>query len=113
MDLEVGVSYADDLEKAKQVAIAALDGLEGRNAEREVELFYTGFGGSSIDFVVRFWLTDAYPGSFMAARSAAIQRIKTAFDREGVSIPFPIRTLDFGIEGGATLKEMLADHDRA
>jgi small conductance mechanosensitive channel len=107
VDLEVGVSYADDLEKAKQVAIAALDGLEGRNPEREVELFYTGFGGSSIDFVIRFWLTDAYQGSYMAARSAAIQRIKTAFDREGVSIPFPIRTLDFGIEGGKTLKEML------
>lgn len=107
VDLDVGISYADDLEKAKRVAIAALDGLEGRNAERDVELFYTGFGGSSIDFVIRFWLTDAYQGSYMAARSAAIQRIKTAFDREGITIPFPIRTLDFGIEGGKTLKEML------
>ena len=108
VDLEVGVSYADDLEKAKRVAIGALDGLEGRNETREVELFYTGFGGSSIDFVVRFWLKDAYQGSYMAARSAAIQRIKVAFDREGVTIPFPIRTLDFGIEGGKTLEEMLA-----
>ena len=36
----------------------------------------------------------------MAARSEAIQRIRFAFDREGVSIPFPIRTLDFGLEGG-------------
>jgi len=115
VDLEVGVSYADDLEKAKQVAIAALDGLEGRNVERDAELFYTGFGGSSIDFVIRFWLTDAYQGSFMAARSEAIQRIKVAFDREGVSIPFPIRTLDFGIEGGKSLKEMLprGDEERA
>ena len=111
VDLEVGVSYADDLETAKRVAIAALDGLEGRNVERDAELFYTGFGGSSIDFVIRFWLTDAYQGSFMAARSEAIQRIKTAFDREGVSIPFPIRTLDFGIEGGKSLKEMLPRGD--
>ena len=107
VDLEVGVSYADDLEKAKRVAIEAVEGIEGRNLERDAELFFTGFGGSSIDFVIRFWLTDAYQGSFMAARSDAIVRIKEAFDREGISIPFPIRTLDFGIEGGKTLEEML------
>jgi len=113
VDVEVGVSYASDLAKAKRVALAALDGLEGRNLEREAELFYTGFGGSSIDFVVRFWLTDAFQGSYLAARSEAIQRIKVAFDREGISIPFPIRTLDFGIEGGKTLQEMLGTSDRS
>ncbi len=107
VDLEVGVSYADDLEEAKRVAIGAVEGVPGRNVARDVELFYTGFGASSIDFVVRFWLTDAYQGSFMAARSEAIVRIKDAFDRAGITIPFPIRTLDFGIEGGATLAEML------
>lgn len=107
VDLEVGVSYADDLEEVKRVAIEAVAGVPGRNETRDVELFYTGFGGSSIDFVVRFWLTDAYQGSFMAARSEAIVRIKGAFDRAGITIPFPIRTLDFGIEGGATLAEML------
>lgn len=107
VDLEVGVSYASDLAEAKRVAIRAVEGVPGRNEARDVELFYTGFGGSSIDFVVRFWLTDAYQGSFMAARSEAIVRIKDAFDRAGITIPFPIRTLDFGIEGGATLAEML------
>lgn len=107
VDLDVGVSYAADLEEAKRVAIEAVSGVPGRNEARDVELFYTGFGGSSIDFVVRFWLTDAYQGSFMAARSEAIVRIKDAFDRAGITIPFPIRTLDFGIEGGATLTEML------
>lgn len=109
VDLEVGVSYAADLERAKRVAIESLGELQGRNPDREMELFYTGFGASSIDFVIRFWLTDAYPGSFLAARSDAIQSIKEAFDREGISIPFPIRTLDFGIEGGKPLREMLGE----
>ena len=109
VDLDVGVSYADDLERAREVALEAVRGVEGRNEEREPELFYKAFGGSSIDFVVRFWLTNAYQGNYLAAQSAAIIRIKQAFDREGISIPFPITTLDFGIEGGKTLQEMLGD----
>jgi small conductance mechanosensitive channel len=33
--------------------------------------------------------------------------IKRAFDEDGITIPFPIRTLDFGIVGGEKLSEML------
>jgi small conductance mechanosensitive channel len=36
-------------------------------------------------------------------------RIKEAFDTEGITIPFPIRTMDFGIEGGRTLAQELED----
>jgi small conductance mechanosensitive channel len=32
--------------------------------------------------------------------------IKKAFDQNEITIPFPIRTLDFGIKGGKTLSEM-------
>jgi len=37
----------------------------------------------------------------------AIIRIKKAFDKNDITVPFPIRTLDFGIKGGKTLKEMM------
>jgi small conductance mechanosensitive channel len=112
VDLEIGVSYGDDLEQVVEVAIAALDGLEGRNLEREAEFFYTGFGGSSVDFVLRFWLLDAYQGSFLAARHRAIIAVKKAFDAAGITIPFPIRTLDFGVVGGKELSEMLPESTR-
>jgi small conductance mechanosensitive channel len=32
--------------------------------------------------------------------------IKEAFDANDIMIPFPIRTLDFGIRGGEKLSEM-------
>jgi small conductance mechanosensitive channel len=43
----------------------------------------------------------------MRARSEAIVRIKSAFDEAGVTIPFPIRTLDFSSVGGEQLDEVL------
>ena len=95
VDVEVGVSYADDLDLAERTAIAALEGVEGRVESRAPDVVFTGFGGSSVDLAARVWIDQgkvAYP----AAKSQAIVRIKKAFDDAGLTIPFPITTLDFG-----------------
>ena len=108
LDVPVGVAYGDDLPKARDVTLAALEDLPGRDRNREVEVFFTGFGGSSIDLVARIWLTASQQKSFMAAQSEAVIRIKQAFDESDITIPFPIRTLDFGARtvGGVRLDEM-------
>lgn len=107
IDLGVGVSYGDDLDKAKKLALEAVEGIEGRLEDRPVELFYEEFGSSSINFVVRFWIPFQRQSEFLDAQSQAIERIKKTFDENDVTIPFPIRTLDFGIVGGETLSEAL------
>lgn len=95
VDISLGVSYGDDLEKARRVAIEAVESVPSRLPDREVELFYEEFGESSIDFTVRFWIPFETQKDYLAARSDAIVRIKQAFDANGVTIPFPIRTLEF------------------
>ncbi|MEM1125217.1 MAG: mechanosensitive ion channel family protein [Bacteroidota bacterium] len=97
VEVSVGVSYSDDLEEARRVALAAVDEIPGRLTDRPAELFYEEFGGSSINFVVRFWIDFAKSqADYLTARSEAIIRIKRAFDEHHISIPFPIRTLDLG-----------------
>jgi small conductance mechanosensitive channel len=107
IDLPVGISYGDDLQRARAIAIAAVEGVPGREPDRPVELFYEGFGDSSINFVVRFWIPFEHEPDYLEARSEAVQRIKQAFDEQGVTIPFPIRTLDFSQVGGQLLSEEL------
>lgn len=106
VDVPCGISYGEDLRRVKRVVTAAIEGMEGRIAERGVELFWTGYGESSIDFVARFWIPFRREPEYLEARSEAVMRIKEAFDAEGITIPFPIRTLDFGIKGGAPLRAM-------
>lgn len=36
-----------------------------------------------------------------------VTSIKKAFDQNDITIPFPIRTLDFGIKGGQPLNTMI------
>ena len=107
VDLTCGVGYGDDLAHAQRVAIEAVEGLAVRRAERPVQLYYTEFGDSSVNFVVRFWVDFAAQTDFLEAQSQAIIAIKAAFDRAGVTIPFPIRTLDFDPNGGVPLRAAL------
>jgi small-conductance mechanosensitive channel len=112
VDLPVGVSYAEDLEHVKKVSTAAVEQVPDVLLDRGVDLFYQGFGDSSIDLEVRFWVTSTSNRHYQLVRSNAIMAVKAAFDREGITIPFPIRTLDFGIKGGAKLNEMIGDEER-
>jgi small conductance mechanosensitive channel len=108
VDLECGVSYGDDLQKAEDLAIKAVESLEWRVPQRPVELFYKEFGDSSINFVIRFW-TKSEQKIFLKARSEAVKAIKHTFDENGITIPWPIRTLNFGVVGGSTLSDQLKD----
>lgn len=107
VDLDLGVSYGDDLELAKRLAAQACADISRRDPSREVEVFYTAVADSAIMMVVRIWVDYERQRDFLEARSQAIQGIKAAFDANGITIPFPIRTLDFGAKGGTPLSEML------
>lgn len=105
VDLACGVSYGNDLEKVRRVVMDMPDGIDGRDRSREAEVFFTGFGSSSIDLVGRFWVDYEKHPDFLDAQSRAIIAIKKAFDANDIVIPFPIRNLDFGIRGGQPLAD--------
>jgi small conductance mechanosensitive channel len=109
VDLECGVSYGDDLDKVKRVVLHALNQIEARDSSRAVEMFFSSFGSSSIDLVARFWVDYEKHSDFLDARSAAVLAIKKAFADNDIVIPFPIRTLDFGIRGGKPLADALPE----
>lgn len=95
VDIAVGVSYSTDLDRAKEVAIAALRELPARDSSREVEMYYEEFGESAINFVARFWISFDRQPDFLRARSDAIEALKRAFDANEITIPFPTRTIEF------------------
>lgn len=104
--LDVGVSYSEDLDKVCRVTKDALSELDFVNPTKPVEVLAQEFGESSINFKVRFWIT--YPNSRGAAiKHLAVMAIKKAYDKNNIVIPFPIRTIDFGIKGGENLSDQL------
>ncbi len=110
VDIACGVSYGDDLEKVRNVTMQAIANNVAHDEEKGVQLFFNEFGGSSVNYSLRFWLGQRKTGQgdFLAAQSEAIMAIMNAYNENDIMIPFPIRTLDFGIKGGEKLSEMLA-----
>lgn len=109
MDLSVGVSYGDDLREVKKITFECLKETAGRDKQREIEIFFKEFGDSSINFEVRIWHEFHAQKDFLMVRDDAILRLKEAFDKNDITIPFPIRTLDFGIKGGEALSTMISN----
>lgn len=107
IDLACGVSYGDDLEKAKKIAVDTLSSMDMRDESKEVEFYYYEFGDSSINFSIRFWINFDRLPDFWGAQSEAIMALKKAYDENDIMIPFPIRTLDFGIRGGEKLNSVM------
>ncbi len=96
LEISVGTAYSDDMAEVERVVIDALDGLETRDTSKDIEVLFDEFGSSSINLSALVWLSKSDQMTYRKARSDGMMRIKRAFDEAGISIPFPIRTLDFG-----------------
>lgn len=92
-DLQCGVAYESNLREVKALTIKTIREIYPPNKNENVEFHYLEFGGSSIDFQVRFWVTATANLSAVEAKSEAIMAIKEIFDDNGIDIPYPIRTI--------------------
>ena len=81
----VGISYDADLKKAKEVLTEVLEHTENRDREREIMVYVDSLGDSSVNLGFRIWLpTEQY----WLMRWDIIERIKLAFDENGIEIPY-------------------------
>ncbi|PKA96678.1 small conductance mechanosensitive channel [Flavobacteriaceae bacterium MAR_2009_75] len=91
-----GVGYESNLQEVEDLTVKIISENFKQNDGESVEFFYTEFGDSSINFMVRFWTDVKSFKNEHAARHKAVKLIKSHFDERDINIPFPIRTLDFG-----------------
>ena len=94
LQVAVGIGYEDDIEAAKAEILQALDKADTVSTKATPSVIATGFGGSSIDLMVRWFIEDGTQANKVASIHQVIVEIKTALDAAGVNIPFPIRTID-------------------
>ena len=93
VEIDVGVDYDADVERAMALAESAVDDLEWALSAPAPRVVSKEFGDSAIVLGVRFWLDDPSARRVSSARTAAITAIKRAFDDAGIGIPYPQRQL--------------------
>ncbi|MDY8109586.1 mechanosensitive ion channel [Fulvimarina sp. 2208YS6-2-32] len=92
IDVNFGVSYDSDPHQVIEIAKEATMSVERVIKHRGVVCWMTGFGASSIDFVVRFWISDP-PAGIANVKGQVLMALWDAFRENGVAIPFPHREI--------------------
>ena len=93
LTLDVGVDYDTDLDTAKELAREAIVGVSDVVDSPPPQVIPKSFGDSAVVLELRFWIDHPTPPRKWRAVSAVVRAVKTAFDEEGIDIPFPQRTL--------------------
>jgi small conductance mechanosensitive channel len=88
VDMIFGIGYGDDIDKAKQIMVDVMAADPRILKEPAPQVAMLELADSSVNFVVRPWVKSTdYWGVYMEIT----EKIKKAFDADGVSIPFPQR----------------------
>lgn len=88
VDLLIGVSYTDDLQKVRKVLQGILEKDDRVLNDPAPMIAVKEFADSSVNFVVRAWVkTENYWDVYFDTT----ENVKKRFDAEGISIPFPQR----------------------
>jgi small conductance mechanosensitive channel len=105
--VEFGISYDSDVDLAREIivkeATAHPNFMDHRTEEEKkegipaVRVRVVGFGDSSVNLRAFVWTRDHSSG--FALKCDLFKSVKEEFDRQGVEIPFPYRTLVFKNEG--------------
>ncbi|MDX3960260.1 mechanosensitive ion channel [Aliarcobacter skirrowii] len=86
VDLVVGISYDDDIKKAKDLITNLLTSHEKILVDKGITVAVSELADSSVNFVVRAWVNTP---DYWEVRFFLIENIKLVFDKEGITIPYP------------------------
>jgi len=92
LDVEFGVSYDSDPHQVSALAIEAASNCRRVHPAKKPVCWLTGFGDSSLDFVLRFWITDPREG-LTNIRGVVLLAVWDTFREHGIGIPYPHREL--------------------
>ena len=90
LDIYFGTAYDDNPHDVRKLAIEAAKGVDRVLATRPAVCHIVGFGDSSVDYILRFWIKDP-TGGLTNIRGNVYLALWDTFQKNGISIPFPQR----------------------
>ena len=91
LDIFFGTAYGDDPHVVRKAAIAAAQSVDRVLAKPKAPVCHiVGFGDSSVDYILRFWIKDP-TGGLTNIRGSVYLALWDAFKDAGINFPFPQR----------------------
>ena len=90
LDIYFGTAYDDDPHLVRKLAIEAASGVDRVLKNKPPVCHIVGFGDSSVDYILRFWIMDP-TGGLTNIRGNVYLALWDSFKAHDISIPFPQR----------------------
>ena len=90
VDFSFGIGYSDDIDKAKTIIDGLIQAESRIRKDPEAFIAVGELADSSVNLTVRVWVDSA---DYWGVHFDMIENVKKAFDKEGISIPFPQRDI--------------------
>ena len=98
---DVGIGYGDDIATAKQIALEAVQGIEGVMDDPAPDVLTWDLAGSSVNLRVRWW-SDPTRKNVVALRDKVLMQVSAALLSQGIDLPFPTQQILFHDQTEAT-----------
>jgi small-conductance mechanosensitive channel len=105
VEVDVGVDYGTDIDRAAEIAENVLAEAEHVLDRPTPQVVIPELGDSSVVLRLRFWIDNPSAARMWRAKSEVTEGVKAAFEREGIEIPFPQRVLTPREEDGFRLTD--------
>ncbi|MGE3802513.1 MAG: mechanosensitive ion channel family protein [Candidatus Kapaibacterium sp.] len=96
---DFGIAYGDDVETAKRIMLQVMGRTEGVLQTPAPDVLTMELGDSSVNIRGRWW-TNPTIAEVLSVQDRVVSEVKKEFDKAGITIPFPIRTVYFNDERG-------------
>jgi small-conductance mechanosensitive channel len=88
-----GIDYEDDIERATEIIVEEAEKSEEILEDPAPSVRLTELADSYVGLQSRIWIDDPSRADFVKTRADYVQAVKQRFDEEGITIPFPQRTV--------------------
>lgn len=92
IDVEFGTSYDSDPHEVSRLAIETAKTVKRVSSHIAPVCWLTAFGASSLDFKLRFWISDP-SGGLANVKGQVLLALWDAFKKAGIELPFPTREI--------------------
>jgi len=85
----VGIAYSSDIDLAQKLMVEAINDCEHVVKYKGNDVWFMGYGASSLDFMVLFWLNMSEGFQITAVKNVFLTSLWHKFKEHGIEIPFP------------------------
>ena len=92
VEIKIGVAYDTDMEHARQVALQAIQKINGLIVDRAPTVYFQEYGASTMNLALYYYVNTNQTDPFVA-KDTGLLAIMDAFKREGIEMPYPTQVV--------------------